>query len=51
MAVPDFEKPTYANEEGKACAEGRAAADGIFEDRRGGCSTTRVVELKARARR
>ena len=32
MVVPDFEKAIYANEEGKACAEGSAAADGTFED-------------------
>ena len=47
MAIPDFEKPTYANEEGKACVDGSAAADEILEDRRGGCSTTRIVELQA----
>ena len=32
MAVPDFEKAMYAHEEGKACVEGSATADGIFED-------------------
>ena len=47
MAVPDFEKPIYANEERKGCVEGSAAADGIFGDRRGGCSTTRIVGLRA----
>ena len=35
MAVPDFEKPIDANKEGKACVEGSAAADRIFEGRRG----------------
>ena len=29
------EKVIYANEEGKACVEGSAAADGTFEDRGG----------------
>ena len=29
------EKAIYANEEGKACVEGSAAADGTFEDRGG----------------
>ena len=31
---------------GKACVEG-SAADGILEDRRGGCSTTQIVGLRA----
>ena len=53
MAVPDFEKAIYATEAEKACVDGSAAADEILEDRRGGCSTTRIVELQAirRARR
>ena len=46
MAVPDFEKALYANEEGTACVEGNAA-DGICEDRRGRCSTTPIVGLRA----
>ena len=46
MAVPGFEKALYANEEGKACVEG-SAADGICEDRRGRCSTTRIVGSRA----
>lgn len=40
MAVPDFEKGG-----GKSVCGGSAAADGIFEDCRGGCSTTRIVEV------
>ena len=41
MAVPDFQKAVYANEEGKAYVEGSAAADGTFEDSRGECVSTR----------
>ncbi|EDR12111.1 uncharacterized protein LACBIDRAFT_311107 [Laccaria bicolor S238N-H82] len=44
MAVPDFEKGG-----GKSVCGGSAAADGIFEDCRGGCSTTRIVGLRARS--
>ena len=40
MGVRDFKKAIYANE-GRACVEGSAAADGTFEDRRGECSSTR----------
>ena len=41
MAISDFEKAISANGEGGACVEGSAAADGIFEDCRGECSSTR----------
>ena len=41
IAVPDLEQAIYANEEGKACVAGSFAADGTFENRRGGCSSTR----------
>ena len=40
MAVSDFQKAVYVNE-GKACVEGSAAADGTFEDSRGECVSTR----------
>ena len=41
MAVPNFQKAVYANEEGKACVEESAAADGTFEDSCGECASTR----------
>ena len=41
MALPDFVKAIDANEGGRTFVEGSAVADGTFEDRRGGCSSTR----------
>ena len=41
------EKAIYANEEGKACVEGSAAADGTFEDPGG--ERKGVQELKKSA--
>ena len=40
------EKAIYANEEGKVCVEGSAAADGTFEDR-GGERSIRDARVEA----